>query len=259
MRFLRSLSYLITLFFGTIWHGCKVILAGLLRVPNRPGGVFDQTARRWSRLLLGSAGVKVRLVGADGIPDRPVVYASNHQSWFDILAIAANIPGTVRFVSKIELARVPILGPAMRRAGHIFIDRSNRQQAFTAYEDVAGVIRDGMSAIVFPEGTRSRTGELQPFKKGPFVLAIAAQVPVVPVYCAYTFDILPKGSMLIRPHPVTVFFGKPISTEGMDYEDRQRLLELTRAEIERLRDEARRRSGTPELTAPRGPGKVPPR
>lgn len=237
MRLVRSLWYMINLFALTIWYGSKIIVAALLRVPNRPGGVYDQSARSWARRLLAVAGVEVRLIGAARVPDRPVVYASNHQSWFDILALAANIPTTVRFVSKIELSRVPILGTAMRRAGHIFVDRGNRQQAFAAYEEVSGVIRDGMSAIVFPEGTRSRTGELQSLKKGPFVLAIAAQVPVVPVYCAYTFDILPKGSMLVRPHPIEVRFGEPISTEGLTYGDREQLLRRTRAAIERLRDE----------------------
>ncbi len=92
-----------------------------------------------------------------------------------------------------------------------------------------------MSEVVFAEGTRSRTGQIQTFKKGPFVLAIAAQVPVIPVYCAGTFTLLRKGSIRINPHPIALMFGKPIPTEGMVYDDREKLMKITRAAIEQLR------------------------
>ncbi|NIM50226.1 MAG: 1-acylglycerol-3-phosphate O-acyltransferase [Gemmatimonadales bacterium] len=236
---LRAIWYLVSLLVLTIWHGGKVIVARLIGLPNRPGGLYDRTARVWSTGLLRAAGVSVRTRGLDRVPrDGPVVYASNHQSFIDILALAATIPGTMRFVSKKELAKVPVFGAAMRSAGHIFIDRQHRQRAFEAYEEAALAVRAGMSAVVFAEGTRSRTGFLLPFKKGPFVFAIAAQVPVIPVYCAGTFTILPKGSMRIRPQPVTLMFGEPIPTAGMDYEDREQLLQQTRAVIEQFKIDA---------------------
>lgn len=188
-------------------------------------------------MQLSAAGVKVTVEGAEHIPkDQPVVFVSNHQSWFDIISLAANLPGYPRFVYKKEMAKIPILGEALKRAGHILIDRQNRQKAFEAYEEAARVIREGMSAVVFPEGTRSRTGELLPFKKGPFVLAIASQVPLVPVFCAGTFGIMPKGSMRVRPHPVTLRLGEPIETKGLTYDDREDLLRRTRAAIMALRD-----------------------
>lgn len=188
-------------------------------------------------MQLSAAGVKVTVEGAEHIPkDQPVVFVSNHQSWFDIISLAANLPGYPRFVYKKEMAKIPILGEALKRAGHILIDRQNRQKAFEAYEEAARVIREGMSAVVFPEGTRSRTGELLPFKKGPFVLAIASQVPLVPVYCAGTFGIMRKGSMRVRPHPVTLRLGEPIETKGLTYDDREDLLRRTRAAIMALRD-----------------------
>lgn len=236
---LRAFWYLINLFVWTIYYGLKVIVAGILRVPNRPGGVFDRTGRAWSSKLLWAAGVSVHVRGMEQVPrDGPVVYVSNHQSFFDILALSATLPGAMRFVYKKEMARIPVLGPAMRNAGHIIIDRQNRQKAFEAYQEAARAVQEGLHAVVFAEGTRSRTGELLPFKKGPFVFAIASQVPVVPIYCANTFHILPKASIRVRPRPVTILFGKPIPTEGLTYEDREKLMNQTRAVIEQLRFDA---------------------
>ncbi len=233
---LRTVWFLTNLVVYTAWYATKAVVAGVLRVPNRPGGVYDECARRWSVRMLKVAGVEVRTSGFERVPqDRPVVYVSNHQSWFDIWSLASIVPGQTRFVAKKELARIPVLGRAMQSAGHIYIDRQNRQAAFSAYEDAAAYIKKGMSAVLFPEGTRSRTGELLPFKKGPFVLALAAQVPVIPVYCAGTFTLLPKGSIRIDPHPVAIMFGEQISTEGLDYEDRTELMAVTRRAIEQLR------------------------
>jgi 1-acyl-sn-glycerol-3-phosphate acyltransferase len=122
---MRSLFYLFALLVLTLYYGLKVILAGLVfRVPNRPGGVYDEAARRWGTKQLTAAGVPVELVGWERVPDgQPVVFVSNHQSWFDILALISRIPHTVRFVYKKELGSVPILGGALKAAGHIILDR----------------------------------------------------------------------------------------------------------------------------------------
>lgn len=235
----RVAWFLFCLFWSTLFFGTTAVVSGVLRIRNRPGGVYDWCAREWSRFMLWAAGTPVDVIGLEHVPaNQPVVYVSNHQSWFDIWALAARLPGQVRFVSKMELARVPVLGPAMRSAGHIFLDRSNRQAAFVAYEEAAQTIREGMSAVVFPEGTRSRTGKLQPFKKGPFVFGIAAQVPLLPVYCAGTFDILPKGKVHINSHPITLYIGSPIETAGFTYDDRERLVTQTQRAVEGLRDRA---------------------
>ena len=235
---LRTIWFLIVLFIFTLFWGLTAIIAGLLGVPNRPGGIYDHCTNDWSATLLRAAGAPVRTSGRERLPPGGLVYASNHQSWFDIFALAVTIPGQMRFVSKIELSRIPVLGRAMRSAGHIFLNREKRKEAFGAYDQASAAIRAGLSAVVFPEGTRSRTGELQPFKKGPFVLAIAAQAPVVPVYCAGTYALKPKGTIGIKPHPIAVMFGTPIQTTGMTYEDRERLMDECRRQVERLRADA---------------------
>lgn len=227
-----TLRFYVMLVVSSVVHAVPVIVAGLLGVRRRPGGIYDWGTSDWARDLLDAAGTPVRAVGLERIPrDRPVVYASNHSSMFDIWALAATLPGSVRFVAKQELARIPLVGRAMIAAGHVVIDRPHPRRALEAYEQAAAVIRGGVSAIVFPEGTRSRTGALLPFKNAPFGLAIAAQVPVVPVYVHHTFEILPKGGIRLHPRPILIRVGEPIATAGLRLERRQELRDRVRAAI----------------------------
>ncbi len=231
-----SVRYVVGLFVFTVYYGVKCIIAGYLGVPNEEDGLYDQAGRRWAQKLIRAAGVTVQTRGLEHVPTTgPAVFVSNHQSFFDILALAATLPGKLRFVAKMEMAKLPVLGRAMRAAGQIFIDRGNRARAFEAYEEAAQAVQKGMSAVVFAEGTRSRTGALLPFKKGAFVFAIASRVPIVPVYCAGTFAVQPKGRIGVRRGPVTLYFGEPIPTEGLTYDDRERLLRQTRVVMERFR------------------------
>src|SRR5216110_4042595 len=212
---IRTLWFYVVLVVSSVIHSVGVIAAALLGVKRRPGGggVYDWGTNDWSRQILRAAGTPVRVEGMERIPDGPVVYASNHSSMFDIWALAATLPGSVRMVAKQELARIPLLGRAMLAAGHVMIDRAHPARALEAYHRAADVIRSGVSAVLFPEGTRSRTGELLPFKNAPFGLAIAAQVPVVPLYVGNTFEIMPKGRFLLRPRPIRVVIGEPRSEE----------------------------------------------
>jgi 1-acyl-sn-glycerol-3-phosphate acyltransferase len=228
---IRTVWFYAVLVVSSIVHASGVLAAALLGVRRRPGGVYDWGTNDWSRQLLRAAGTPVRVAGIERIPQGPVVYASNHSSMFDIWALAATLPGSVRLVAKQELARIPLLGRAMVTAGHVMIDREHPRRALAAYERAADVIRSGVSAVVFPEGTRSRTGELLPFKNAPFGLAIAAQVPVVPVYVRNTFEIMPKGGVRLRPRPIEIEVGDPIATAGMTLERRQELRERVHAAI----------------------------
>ena len=215
---------------STAIHALGAVVAALFGVKRKPGGVYDWATVDWSRDVLSAAGTPVQATGLDRIPrDQPVLYASNHTSMFDIWALAATLPGSTRFVAKEELGRIPLVGLAMRRAGHIMIDRFNRARAFEAYEKAAETIRSGISPIVFPEGTRSPSGELLPFKNAPFGLAIAAQVPIVPIYVDGTYRILRKGGWRLRSMPIRVQIGEPIPTAGLSASDRDGLRDRVRA------------------------------
>ncbi len=236
----RTLWYYVVLVASGIVHAGGAFIAGLLRIRNRRGGVYDWSGTGWAHDILKAAGTPVIAEGLDRIPrDQPIMYVSNHSSMFDIWALFATLPGSVRFVAKRELFRIPLLGPAMRAAGHIPIDRTARKSAFAAYDEATRLIQLGISPVVFAEGTRSPTGELLPFKNAPFGLAIAAQVPIVPLYVHNTFEILPKGARRLRPRPIRLLVGTPIQTAGLTLEDRTRLRDEVRAAIVALRSNAR--------------------
>lgn len=211
------------------WYGFQVLAAAVIGVKQRPGGIYDEAARRWARGMLRGTGIKVRVEGRERLdPGVSKVYIASHTSFLDIWGILAEFPGTIRFVYKKGMGWIPLMGQAMRAARHIPIDRQNWSAAFAAYGEAATYIREGTSAVVFAEGTRSRDGLLKPFKKGPFVLAIAAGVPIVPVLCQNTFELMPRGSWSPRPGTITLNVGEPISTAGLDVEDREALAKQTR-------------------------------
>ncbi|HEV8356317.1 MAG TPA: lysophospholipid acyltransferase family protein [Gemmatimonadales bacterium] len=232
---IRAVRYVVALVGFSLWHASKTVLAGLLGVPHRPEDIYDRSGRAWARGILRWCRIAVTVEGRERlVPRAPCVYIANHASFVDILAILQEIPGTLRFVYKRGMSWIPILGWGMRFCRHIPIDRKRVSAAFAAYDEAAEYIRQGTCAVVFAEGTRSRDGRLMPFKKGPFVLAIAAQAPVVPVACLGTFELLPKGSCSAKPGTVTLRIGEPIATAGMTYQEREGLAARTREAIVEL-------------------------
>lgn len=232
---IRTLWFYLIVGVSTLVHASTALVAALLRVPSRPGRIYDWSTSDWARWILAAAGTRVVVEGAERIPPGvPVVFASNHASMFDIWALAARLPGSIRFVAKAELARIPFFGAAMVRAGHVSIERENKAQALDAYRRAAATVRSGISTVVFPEGTRTRTGELLPFKNAPFGLAIAAGVPLVPLFIRGTFGILPKGKFRLHPATIHVRVGEPLPTTGLTLADRQQLRDRARAAMQAL-------------------------
>ena len=228
---MRTLITFITLLVSTTALGSSVIVASFLGMKPRPGNFLYGAPRWWATSLLKAAGVTVRVHGTERlVGDEPRIFVSTHVSWFDVLALAANLPH-YNFVAKAELFRVPIFGRGALAVGTIPIERDNRKSAFESYKVAAERIRGGASVVVYPEGTRGRSYALRPFKKGPFVLAVAAGVPIVPTIIHGTIEVLPRGSFWVRSRAIDVHFLEPVPTAGLEYEDRDRLM---RAVYERM-------------------------
>ena len=175
-----AVRYLLALLAGTLWYGSKVIIASWLRRPHERQGVYHRAGHDWAGMLLRAAGVPITVSGTEHLSQQEAqIIVANHQSWFDILALFYVLPVEIRFVAKKELFAIPFFGSTLRALGHVRLDRTNLKQAIGAYERASHYIREErLSVLVFAEGTRSRTGELQPFKAGPFVLAIESGAPV---------------------------------------------------------------------------------
>jgi 1-acyl-sn-glycerol-3-phosphate acyltransferase len=153
---------------------------------------------------------------------------ANHQSNADIPLLLGRLPVQFRWLAKAELFKIPVFGRAMRGVGYISIDRSNRKSAFESLKQAATTIRSGTSVLIFPEGTRSRDGHVLPFKKGGFVLAVDAGVPIVPIIIHGTGAIMPKGRFVIHPAPVTMEILEPVETSGYTRKTKDALLERIR-------------------------------
>jgi 1-acyl-sn-glycerol-3-phosphate acyltransferase len=224
MAWIRTLCVAVVLIVLTPPYAALAVIAAALGVKDRPGGIYDWIAHTWTRAIVIAAGIRVRVHGAERLAESktvPRIFASNHVSWFDVFVLGSIIP-RFAFVAKSEILEIPIFGPGARAIGTVPIDRNNRKSAFASYEEAAGRIAGGRSVIVFPEGTRGTAYPLRPFKKGPFVLAIAAHAAVVPTIVYGTLPIFPRDSYRMRTGGgvIDVEFLEPIPTEGLDYEAR---------------------------------------
>lgn len=246
---MRTLLVVLTLITLTPFFGVMVIVAALFGVKDREGSIYDKAPRWWAGALVRAAGIRVRLHNAERMQAAsPRIYVSNHVSWFDVLTLAAVLP-RYKFIGKAELFRIPLFGRAARAAGMIPIERENRKSAFESYAVAAERIRAGASVVVFPEGTRGRDYGVRPFKKGPFVLAVAAGVPIVPTIVHGTIEVMPRDSFHIRAGVVDIHFLEPIDAAGLTYEDRDR---LSRAAWDEMAGAMRERYGvesTPAVAA----------
>jgi 1-acyl-sn-glycerol-3-phosphate acyltransferase len=164
---------------------------------------------------------------------------ANHQSIVDIWVILSFVPPNTRFVAKQELFRIPIFGWALRATGCVPINRGNRTEAIRGLEVAAERIRAGRSVVLFPEGSRSRDGSLGAFKKGAFYLSLQAGVPVVPVAINGSFDVVPPGTIRVRPGPVHVFVEPAVDVEPFRPEDQAGLMNLVHRTIARRFDRSR--------------------
>jgi 1-acyl-sn-glycerol-3-phosphate acyltransferase len=193
------------------------------------GDTVHKIGRIWAKCVLALSNIKVTVKGLSNLkPGRSYIYMPNHMSNFDIPVLQAYLPVQFRWLAKAELYKIPIFGHAMKRAGYISIDRFDRKSAIESLNQAAKIIRNGVSVIIFPEGTRSRTQNIQPFKKGGFFLAVDSGVSIVPIIIHGTEEIMPKKKMLIKPGNVILEITKPIKSSNYTRKTKADLMERVR-------------------------------
>jgi 1-acyl-sn-glycerol-3-phosphate acyltransferase len=186
-------------------------------------------------LGLWLSGIRFKVAGAELLPlDRAAVYCSNHESNVDPPVLFTALHPRMHILYKHEIDQIPVLARAFRMGGFIPIDRRNKESAMRSIEKGAASIRSGSSFLIFPEGTRSRTKEMLPFKKGGFVMAIKAGAPIVPVAISGGRDAMQRGSKVIKPVTISIRIGQPIETAGVDLDDRDELIAKVRERIQGL-------------------------
>jgi 1-acyl-sn-glycerol-3-phosphate acyltransferase len=241
VKIVRSLFFYTVFTISTIILGITAILSTYV---THNSNWAHLVGRFWGNLNLWAAGVKVRVKGFENLDRRHAyVFLSNHQSLFDIFTLLGKLRVQFRWLAKEELFRLFILGPAMRAAGYVPIDRTDRKKAVESLQQAAERVKNGTSIVIFPEGTRSPDGVLQEFKKGGFLLAIKSQQSLVPIAISGSHHVLPKrGDYMIHPGVIDVTIDMPISTAGLTVKDNDALMQTVR--------EAIRRHLTPEERGP---------
>jgi len=217
-------TVLVTVFFATL-----TILTSFI---SKSGNTPHKVARIWAKSLLLASGIKVTVKGLSNItPAESYIFMANHVSNFDIPVLLAHLLVQFRWLAKFELFKIPVFGYAMRRAGYISIDRSDRTSAIRSLKKAGKMIRNGVSVLIFPEGTRSYDNTIRPFKKGGFILAVDSGVPVVPVIIHGTRPIMPKNQILVKPGNVVLEVAKPIDTSNYTAKTKDDLMEKVRTVI----------------------------
>ena len=188
------------------------------------------------RMALGLAGIRYRVAGREHLPppDRAAVYCANHQSNVDPPVLYRALHPRLHILYKAELNRIPLLGRAFRHGGFVAVERSNRERAMQSIEAGADSLRAGNSFLIFPEGTRSRTASLLPFKKGGIIMAMRAGAPIVPVAIQGGRAAMRKGSLIVRPVTVSIRIGEPVETAGIPIEERDAVIAELKERIEGL-------------------------
>ena len=232
---LRSLATYLFVSLYVLLVGPPFLLLALLQ---RNPSLLYRAGHAGVWLGLRLSGISIAVEGKEHIQrQRAAVYAANHTSQVEppvLFDVLRELFPRLRILYKAELRKLPILVRAFDLAGFVPLERGNREQSVPAIEGAAAALREGNSFLIFPEGTRSRTGELLPFKKGGFILAIKAQAPIVPVAISGARAAMRKGSPIIRPVTVQVRLAPPVETAGLTLDDRDRLIAVVRQHVQDL-------------------------
>jgi 1-acyl-sn-glycerol-3-phosphate acyltransferase len=225
-----------------LWDPLIMLYTGILGTFSLIASLFDGTgrmqhwlARCWSWLILKTVLARVNVEGLERIDTaKPHLYAANHLSAMDIPVLYDSLPFQFRIVAKHELFRYPFLGWHLRRSGQIDIDAQNAMSSLRSMNRAVQTLRGGMPIVVFPEGGRSRNGEVRPFLPGAFYVAIKSQVDIIPVALVGTYEMLPINTYHVMPRKLELVFGNPISTVGYTPRDMAKLAAIVQRAVEDL-------------------------
>lgn len=211
------------------------IVLGLLAIGagffDKSGNLSHRISSFWCRLLCKLNGVKVRIEGLENIlPEKPQIFVSNHQGYFDIFALSGYLPVQIRWVAKSTLFKIPFMGWAMTASGYIPVERGDRKKAYEAFNKTLEKLKEGSSIIIFPEGTRSEDGEIGPFKKGSNLIASRSKCPMAPVTIIGSGKIIKKGSAVITPGSVRIVIS-PLVKPRSNKKENEEVLESIRETI----------------------------
>jgi 1-acyl-sn-glycerol-3-phosphate acyltransferase len=217
----RTLFAWLSLLISTVILGTVAIFLSLF---DSSGNLPHLIARLWGKIQLATTGTTVKIQGVENIdPKKSYILVSNHQGNFDIFAFLGYLPIQFRWIAKAELFRAPFMGWAMSRIGYIAIERESPKKAYRSMLQAAEKVKNGVSVMIFPEGTRSLDGNLQPFKKGLFLIALKSQAPILPITICGTGKIMQKGDWRIYPGNVQIIIDPPMETAGIPTEKEEEL------------------------------------
>ena len=183
----------------------------IIFVPFRNAEFVHKVQQFWSRSFYRLMFLPVTVEGLEHIqPGQSYVFVSNHQSMFDVWLIYGWLPVIFKWLMKAELRKVPFVGIACKAAGHIFVDRKNPKAAMESMEDIKKQLKDGVCTVIFPEGTRTKDGQVGRFKRGAFQIALDLKLPIIPISLSGCYDVLPKGKPFVYRRPVRMYVGEPI-------------------------------------------------
>ncbi len=235
MRIIKTVWGILNLIAATIIGAILVLIVGSF---DRKKSITGIIPRLWARWILGSVGIRYRVHGLENLkPGNKYIFCGNHESAMDIPVAFAALPYNIVFLAKKELFRIPLFGWGMRAAGMVRVNRQNRKKAKESVNSALKYIHSrNINIIVYPEGTRSFDGNLLPFKRGSFLLAIQSCLPLVPVTIIGSRIVVPKKSILINRGSIDLYIDKPIETVDLTIEDRYDLQEKTRSIIQNRKD-----------------------
>lgn len=232
-----------------LWFVWGVLVVMLLTVPfsmaqalthrfNPTAENFKRWASRWAKSVLFFLGIRVRIEETVSLaPAQPYVFIANHQNSLDILALASAMPYPFGFVAKAELAQMPLIGFALRHSASILIDRRDIRRALESMQAAAQQIRNGNSVLIYPEGSRSFSSTVQPLKKGAFMLAMQAGVPLVPLVVINAFEHMDERTFRGKPGIIRIRVGTPIDSTNWRRQEIPSIMEKVRQDMQHLINE----------------------